>query len=59
MTVPMEMDRKAVLAVDGLASTGIRSFELWWDGDEKRLLAYKEQDDDDNVKNWIDYYEDS
>ena len=38
VVVPMEMDKKeAVLAAGGLASAGIRSFEVWWDGDEKRL----------------------
>ena len=38
VSVPVEMDsRAAVLAAGGLASAGTRSFELWWDGGEKRL----------------------
>ena len=36
--VPITMDKKeAVIAAGGLVSTGIRSFELWWDSTEKRL----------------------
>ena len=38
VSVPIQMDAKAaVLAAGGLASAGTRSFELWWDRDEKRL----------------------
>ena len=38
VSVPVQMDAKAaVLAAGGLASAGTRSFELWWDGGEKRL----------------------
>ena len=48
VVVPMEMDKKeAILAAGGLVSAGIRSFEVWWDGDEKRLqfvLAGEQQD---------------
>ena len=36
--IPVEMDKKAAIAAaSGLASAGIRSFELWWDGDQKSL----------------------
>ena len=46
--VPVAMDKKeAVLSAGGLASAGIRSFEIWWDGAEKRLqfvLAGEAQD---------------
>ncbi len=36
--VPILMDKKeAIAAAGGLVSAGIRSFELWWDGDEKSM----------------------
>ena len=38
VAVPVEMDKKeAVAAAGGLASAGVRSYELWWDGSEKNL----------------------
>lgn len=46
--VPITMDKKeAINAAGGLVSTGIRSFEIWWDRAEKRLdivLVGEEQD---------------
>ncbi|CAI9832672.1 hypothetical protein IBTHAUMO2_930002 [Nitrosopumilaceae archaeon] len=36
--IPVEMDKKAAIAAaSGLASAGIRSFELWWDADQKSM----------------------
>lgn len=38
VAVPVEMDKKeAVAAAGGLASSGVRSYEVWWDGSEKSL----------------------
>lgn len=38
VSVPLSMDaRAAVAAAGGLVGAGVRSFELWWDGDERRL----------------------
>ncbi len=38
IVVPIDMnEKKAVLAAGGLASAGIRSFEVWWDADEKKM----------------------
>ena len=48
VSVPIRMDAKAaVLAAGGLASQSARSFEIWWDGGEKRLdivLAAEKRD---------------
>ena len=38
VTIPITMDKKeAIIAAGGLASPGIRSFEMWWDRTEKDL----------------------
>ena len=48
VATPIAMDKnEAVIAAGGLASAGIRSFEMWWDGTEKQLqfvLVGQEQD---------------
>ena len=48
VSVPIRMDTKAAaMAAGGLASRNVRSFEIWWDGDEKRLdivLAAEKRD---------------
>ena len=48
VTVPISMDLKnAVIAASGIVGAGIRSFELWWDGEEKELSLVLVAEDHD------------